>query len=422
MYTRPVSSVHSLFSQASGCGQNKAHSSLRLHFGSTRERQCRCRNLILLLRQDREVNGSSRETSVLMCLDFRPTIELSYHTSWTDPFQTRKKFNAEFLNCKPTRFLEDHIVWLGNRNFREAAGDKVLPKYRKAMGGFCTISLTGEENELKSPCECDLIMSIRLNKLIVIAASAAVYPDGHALATISMTFLKDYKKPPFSKSRQANPVVKPLPSMLGSSATAHVGTLATSAYSSSPSTCDEPQLPEHYWRSSLSESGPSPSFQISSPPRRSATSVSLVQKNSRTTPVPVPRSRSNNYLYEAPARPIAYDQNHPPGGPSSLPTFVKTRPATATIQQDTIQDVDQDMTPAIFGAPLARISSELPEASHHDRPCFVSDFPSGTNNPCQPCISQPSQSQATSTTGVKRRLGMGRTTGGYSNKKFRPPI
>jgi len=203
-----------------------------------------------------------------------------------------------------------------------------------------------------------------------------------------------------------------------------------SAYSSSPSTCDEPQLPEHYWRSSLSESGPSPSFQISSPPRRSATSypskpssVSLAQKNTRTTPMPVPRPPSNNYLYEA--RPIAYDQNHPPGGPSSLPTFVKTRPATSIVQQDTIRNVDQDMTPAIFGAPLARIFSELPEASHHDHPCFVSAFPSATNNPSQPCLSQP---QATSravlppTTGVKRRLGMGRTAGGYSNKKFRPPM
>jgi len=59
------------------------------------------------------------------------------------------------------------------------------------MGGFYTISLTGEKNEPKSPCECDSI-STALNKLTIIAANSAVYPDGHALATVSMTFLKDF--------------------------------------------------------------------------------------------------------------------------------------------------------------------------------------------------------------------------------------
>ena len=151
--------------------------------------------------------------------------------------------------------------------------------------------------------------------------------------------------------------------------------------------------------------------------------MSLVQKkNARTTPVHVPRPRSNNYMDSAPERLTTYDQNYPPGGPSSL---ARTRPIISDIR-DTIQNADYDTAPAIFGAPSARISSELPTASHQDHPCFVSDLPK-TTNPSQPRTPQPLRLQTTEqavslpTTGVKRRLGMGRTTGGYSNKKFKPP-
>ena len=248
-----------------------------------------------------------------------------------------------------------------------------------------------------------------------------------------MTFMKDYKKAPFSKSRKVNPIVKPLPSTLASSTMAlgtsvHPFQSAMSAYSSSPSACDEsthgPQLPEHSW-----QPGPDPSYSSQIPPLRStvsypskSSSVPLVQKNARTTPVHVPRPRSNNYLNEAPEKLTTYDQNYPPGGPSSL---ARARPMMSDIR-DTLQSadsVDHDIEPAIFGA---RISSELPTASHQDHPCFVSDLPK-TTNPSQPRTPQPSKSQAPGrvvslpTTGVKRRLGMGRTTGGYSNKKFKPP-
>ena len=91
---------------------------------------------------------SSRVSSVLMCLDFRPRIELSYRTSWVDQFRTKKRLNAEFLNCKPARFLG---VWLHNQNPRKSAGDKVQPIYLQANGGFCTVSLTGKKNVLNSP-------------------------------------------------------------------------------------------------------------------------------------------------------------------------------------------------------------------------------------------------------------------------------
>lgn len=249
--------------------------------------------------------------------------------------------------------------------------------------------------------------------------------------------MKDHKKPPFSKSRQANPIVKPLPSTVASSATA-AGTYmrpfqsATLAYSWSRSPCNEsifvPQLPEH---STLSGSDPPPPrgrFATSYPSKSS--SVSLIQSNARTTSVYVPRPHTNNHLDESLARPITYDQNHPPGGPSSLLSSAKTQPTMkpSHMQQDTtIKNADYDMVPAIFGAPSVRISSELPTASHQDHPCFVPDLPTATTSPSQPGISQPSKSQTTCratslpTTGVKRRLGMGRTTGGYSNKKFKPP-
>lgn len=248
--------------------------------------------------------------------------------------------------------------------------------------------------------------------------------------------MKDYKKPPFSKSRKVNPIVKPLPSTLASSTMAlgtnvHPFQSAASAHSSSPSACDEstrgPQFPEHSWGPDLAEPKPSSSSQI--PPLGSAVSYSskfssvlLVQKNARTTPVHAPRSRSNNDIDEAPERLTTYDQNYPPGGPSSL---ARTRPIMSDIKRDTTQNADHDTAPAIFGAPSARISSELPTASHQDHPCFVSDFPK--TNPSQPRTPQPLKLQTTDhavslpTTGVKRRLGMGRTTGGYSNKKFKPP-
>lgn len=232
--------------------------------------------------------------------------------------------------------------------------------------------------------------------------------------------MKDYKKPPFSKSRQANTIAKSLSSTLAPPAIAtgtyaHPFQLATSAYSSSPS-CDKLTVgAQQYRRPNLSESDSSSSSQISRP--RSAashlsnsSSVSLVQKNARTTPVHVPRLRSNNHLNESLGRSTSYDENNPPGGPSVL-------------QQDAMQNADHDMEPAIFGAPSVRISSELPTASHHD-PCFVSNLPTATTNPSQPRISQPSatcRAVSLPAAGVKRRLGMGRTTGGYSNKKFKPP-
>ena len=67
-------------------------------------------------------------------------------------------------------------------------------------------------------------ISATKSKLIVITASTAIYPDGYALATISISFLKDYKRPPFSKSRKVNPIVKPLPSTLESSSAMALGT------------------------------------------------------------------------------------------------------------------------------------------------------------------------------------------------------
>ena len=249
-----------------------------------------------------------------------------------------------------------------------------------------------------------------------------------------MTFMKDYKKPPFSKSRKAIPIVKPLPTLPPS--TMALGTYvhpfqsATFANSSAPSASDESthrsQLPEHSWLPKLAGPDPSsssqiPSFGSSVPYPSKSSSVSPVQKNGRTTTVHVPRPCSNNYLNEAPERVTIYDQNYPPGGQST-----RTRPKMSDIKRDTFKNADHDIAPAIFGAPSARLSYELPTASHQDHPCFVSDFPK-TINPSQPRSAQPLNSQTTGrvsslpATGVKRRLGMGRTTGGYSNKKFKPP-
>jgi hypothetical protein len=185
--------------------------------------------------------------------------------------------------------------------------------------------------------------------------------------------MKDYKKPPFRRSRRFRSVVKPLPSTLASSQS----------------------VPEHSsWRpNNLARSDPSSSSQI--PPIRSAvsnpsnsSSVSLVQNNVHTAHVHIPRSSSNKYLNEAPiGRLTTYGQNYPPGGPSSL---ASTRPVVSDIQRDTMQNADHDMAPAIFLEPPTRISLELPTASHQDPPSFVSDLPE-TTNPSQPCTPQPSE-------------------------------
>jgi ATP-dependent exoDNAse (exonuclease V) beta subunit len=50
-------------------------------------------------------NSSSRVSSVLTSLNIHPRIELSYRPSCIDQFRMKKKLNAEFLNCKPARFL-----------------------------------------------------------------------------------------------------------------------------------------------------------------------------------------------------------------------------------------------------------------------------------------------------------------------------
>ena len=234
--------------------------------------------------------------------------------------------------------------------------------------------------------------------------------------------MKDYKKPPFSKSRKANPTVKPLPSTLASS-TMSLGT-SSHLFPSAASTSSSPSA---YDESTRGHSGPDPSSSSQIAPLGSVSysskfsSVSLVQKKkSHTTSVHVPRPSSNNYIDDAPERLTNYDQNYPPGGPSSL---ARTRPIMSDIQV-TIQNADHDPAPAIFGASSARIS--LPTASHQDYLCFVSDLPK-TTDPSQPRTPQPLRLQTTDlvaslpTTGVKRRLGMGRTTGGYSNKKFKPP-
>lgn len=111
------------------------------------------------------INGSSRDFSVLMSLSFRSRIEPLYRTSWVDQFRTRKKCNAEFLNCKPD-FLGIILYDFHNRNPRKSAGDKVQPIYLQANEGFCTVSLTGERNVLQSPRKLSYLYYLKQTKLL----------------------------------------------------------------------------------------------------------------------------------------------------------------------------------------------------------------------------------------------------------------
>ena len=125
--------------------------------------------------------------------------------------------------------------------------------------------------------------------------------------------------------------------------------------------------------------------------------------------------------FSASLPPTHYDQNYPPGESSAGPKVF----ASSKIMEEppaAFPSASYEMMSTDSSSPMDVIST--PKASIHSDPRPVSEH--STEASSHPRIQMSNSSQATpplvpQTAGVKRRLGMGRTMTGYSNKKFKPP-
>ncbi|CAA7266986.1 unnamed protein product [Cyclocybe aegerita] len=331
-------------------------------------------------------------------------------------------------------------------------GDRVRPFFQTSNGFVSTVSLAGTKRS---------IMNVPLNPV----NASAIYAAPDALATISATFMKDYnKKVPFSKSKR---YAKPSASLNNSFATAaalHPASMGLlqhidvfTAFDADRSAHPQGHNPES------SRPGPRDIFQ---PPCQTLAHWSMPRSqpsfSTNATVVSAPAHPQNRTFHLHPSltssAPLAsgsvasnvvkrkveltagnsqqasakmqstgpflhphYDQNRLPGECSSRPSArVASKPPKI---QRTIPPTPSYETPSV-SVISSTMASSPPRASHYTRPCPVSDLPSLQSLPrIQPSNSPQTNSlSAPQTVGVKRRLGMGRTTTGYSNKKFKPPL
>ncbi|KDR76278.1 hypothetical protein GALMADRAFT_225966 [Galerina marginata CBS 339.88] len=366
----------------------------------------------------------------------------------------------------------------------ELSGDRVKPLFQNPYGEMSTMSLKGVKSSIATaPLEP--------------ANLAALYAAPDALASISATFMKDYKKKgPFSK----RPKPPSKPNTFNTSFTPSSGIFMHSIQSGvttySSTTDDDfemsfqPQIaessrqgssyirpagkPQPTRQSQTLQRSRSPSktsavneaYLISTPPPKSAlpfrppgtnpapsySSVTPDSRNHADKPASSsPNSgRSSNRLVmnsssqanqgnDSPSLlsrtpiskvsssvPIAlsssYDQVRPPGECSSgLKSSALSR---VLVGQDDFYSDYYDTGMTSFPEPTASsVLSSQPKAPHFPCPSLVSDLPTARN--IVPRIEPSGASQgspkasAPQAFGVKRRLGMGRLTTGYSNKKFK---
>ena len=100
--TRAQSLLYILYSSKRQIAGKIKYNSLSKFISAVCEKDEVC--AIISLSDLDSVNSLSRVSSALMSLNTRPRIELSYRASWIDQSRTKKRFNAEFLNCKLARF------------------------------------------------------------------------------------------------------------------------------------------------------------------------------------------------------------------------------------------------------------------------------------------------------------------------------
>ncbi|KAJ3512674.1 hypothetical protein NLJ89_g3394 [Agrocybe chaxingu] len=333
-------------------------------------------------------------------------------------------------------------------------GDRVQPLCQTSSGFVSTISLVGTKRS---------IMNVPLNPV----NASAIYAAPDALAAISATFLRDYnKKAPFSKSkRHAKPSSSYMNnSFVAAAAAIHPDSMGPTPHgdiftafdadrsgpaqghnpdSSRPGPRDVLQPPRQtldHWSTPRSQpsfstnatvvSGPvpprnrvfhlHPSLASSGPLAPGSVASDVVERKAELIAGNTQQT-STKIQSTGPFLHLQYDQNYPPGECSSRPSD-RVGPKPPKIQR-IIPSTPSYETPSVPAMSSTMVSSP-PKASHYTRLCPVSELPSlqslpriqSSNSPHTNSVSAPQ------TVGVKRRLGMGRTTTGYSNKKFKPPL
>ncbi|KAF8905114.1 hypothetical protein CPB84DRAFT_1772470 [Gymnopilus junonius] len=115
----------------------------------------------------------------------------------------------------------------------------------------------------------------------------------------------------------------------------------------------------------------------------------------------------------------SYDQTRPPGKTSSGPR------SSIWSQQNKASTLSYDMVCSPEPTASSVVPSQ-PKGQQHFVPSAVSNLPTGKDvaTRTEPSLSsQPiTRTAAPQTAGTKRRLGMGRMTNSYSNKKFKHPV
>ncbi|KAF8962797.1 hypothetical protein BDZ97DRAFT_1094866 [Flammula alnicola] len=134
------------------------------------------------------------------------------------------------------------------------------------------------------------------------------------------------------------------------------------------------------------------------------------------------KSASKAQVSEPPLMGSTYGSTRPPGECSPKPTSACSSRKTRALQDRNFSSMDYDMA-SVEGGLSTTLSSR--PVSHSLSPCVVPDLPSATSSlPRTEAadISQARVQPVAPTAGIKRRLGMGRSTTGYSNKKFKHPV
>ncbi len=242
-----------------------------------------------------------------------------------------------------------------------------------------------------------------------LANLANLYGAPDALATISANFLKDYNpRVPFSKN--SIPLQRAAPSpFMPLTVGLHTASIAlnTMTYASAPIGAVASKNTFHNAALSPNQISGDNQRQILESHAQWPMDKSTISSSSRET-VETSRKRLKDVAGDT-CTESHYDQNHSPGESS-------TSAYPSAPSKSTLPFVSPNVTMLTF-LPLEALrphsSSSLGQSN------MISDHPWS-----QPLHSSDSSASATTspqTIGVKRRLGMGRSKTGYSNKKFKPP-
>ncbi|KAF9532506.1 P-loop containing nucleoside triphosphate hydrolase protein [Crepidotus variabilis] len=318
----------------------------------------------------------------------------------------------------------------------EESREFVQPTPQTPSGQMATVALDGTRSSV-------------LNVPVGAGGLSSMYASPSALAAISASFTRDYNpkvpfgKPPASFQRPGMSAFVPMSELYSSAALTvqlpvghqsvptprtHMTNLTSFRQDVLPNAVSEksrPERPRSFFDMSQAQTATSSKTYLSQPASingangtsrlMSSTGSSSKTNRPKNTPmtVDIDLTRSSS--------PPQYDENHPPGEPSSRlnPVLLDQDPrkrfsslpnSPANISSTNSSQLD------VASSPARTPSSRLP---------VVTNLPSVATVPPRTQPSPMKQGSSTTenvaqTTGVKRRLGMGRGYTGYSNKKFKP--